>query len=511
MILSTLISLVAVFAPVDGCDSTAPIPTAPVCVGVLDWTCMSNLEAAFTSDWNTGVGTPRHDACVLQLTVPGLQATIDTHAAAVSAAASDIARWAPLCAAGNPTACLNEQTATDAWNEALDDWADATTALATVNGQITTLNTQALAEETSLLADFFTDADACCSGFLSAGPVSMPVAQVGDVFACPPVYPGLPPAALCDIPETYRAPCLALAKFRHKTGWENYVRTFSLARCSALDAIIDKLLEIQGHELDLDALQDEYDDEVLDCIIGVPGACDRAQAIAVQMVTIQGWINDLNVEITALRNSIAGYESAMTLNMADIATKYFNATAACCGPEDEDTAPKAMLVSAPASMSVDTYPCPYTYPGPPEATPCPVESPAPAHCLAHARASHYFDWITNVVPSGNQRCYRLDDIATKQLLMLGHIEDYTEAEFALVDLDAECLAGNQVSCAEAIVLRAWMATTAVTIEDLQASIDEDFRWVGIYEASMASHLAQLEATFHAENLACCGTTMPEGN
>tara|TARA_R110000850_G_scaffold272752_2_gene408227 strand:+ start:39982 stop:40875 length:894 start_codon:yes stop_codon:yes gene_type:complete len=295
---------------------------------------MAALESTFTSDWNTGVGDLRHDACVLQLTVPGLQATIDTHVAEVAAAASDIARWAPLCAGGNPTACLNEQAATDTWNEALDDWADATTALAIVNGQINTLNTNALAEETSLLADFYVDAASCCSGFLSAGPVSMPVAQVGDVFACPPVYPGLPPAALCDIPETYRPACLALAKLRHKTGWENYVRTFSLARCSALDAIIDKLLEIQGHELDLDALQDDYDDEVLDCITGVPGACDRAQAIAVQMVTIQGWIDDLNVEITALRNSIAGYESAMTLNMADIATKYFNATAACCGDEE---------------------------------------------------------------------------------------------------------------------------------------------------------------------------------
>ena len=326
--------LVSMVSPVDGCDSTAPIPTAPPCVGVLDWTCMAALEAAFTSDWDDGVGTPRHDACVLQLTVPGLQATIDTHAAEVAAAADDIARWAPLCAAGNPTACLNEQTATDTWNDALDDWADATTALAIVNGQINTLNTQALAEETRLLDEFYVDADACCSGFLSAGPVSMSAAQSGDIFACPPAYPGLPPAALCDIPETYRPACFALAGLRHKTGWENYVRTFAWLRCDAFDDIVDKLLIIQGQQLILDAMQDDYDDEVLDCITGVPGACDRAQTIAGQMVVIQGWIEDREAEIVALRNDIAGYEVAMTLNKANIDTKYFNDTAACCGDEE---------------------------------------------------------------------------------------------------------------------------------------------------------------------------------
>jgi hypothetical protein len=176
--------------------------------------------------------------------------------------------------------------------------------------------------------------------FQTLGMLPAPVAQVGDVFACPPVYPGRPPAALCDIPETYRPACLALAKFNHKLGWENYVRTFSLARCSALDTIIDKLLAIQGHQQILDDLQDDYDDEVLDCITGVPGACDRAHAIAVQMVTIQGWINDLNAEITVLRNAVAGYNSAITLNMADIGTKFYNATLACCGPEDEEDAPE---------------------------------------------------------------------------------------------------------------------------------------------------------------------------
>ena len=149
----------------DGCTATAPIPAAPVCTGVLDWTCMANLEAAFTSDWNYGVGIPRHAACVLQQTVPGLEATVATHLAAVQAAASDIARWAPLCAAGDQVACLKEDAATDAWDDALADWVTAANALNTVNGLIFTKNSQALAEETSLLASFFTDAGGCCTPY----------------------------------------------------------------------------------------------------------------------------------------------------------------------------------------------------------------------------------------------------------------------------------------------------------------------------------------------------------
>lgn len=335
-LLSALVSIPAAFsAPAqDDCTFTAPTPTAPVCIGILDWACMSALESAFTTDWNSDVGIPKRSACLLQQTVPALEAAVATHLAAVQAAAADMARWSPLCAAGNGSACLKFDTAEAEWNAALADWATATTALNAVNQQIFLLTLQASNAEAGLLSDFFTDADSCCSGLLSAGPVPMAATTDIDIFACPPVYPGLPPAGLCEIPETYRPACLALAELNHLTAWKNYVRTFAWLRCHALDAIIALQIDVDGNQSILDQMLMEWLALTIECTDGRIAACAEADALSQQMSIVQGWINTTNAEIQVLQTSIAGYVSGMILNKAGIDTDFYNETLACCGDED---------------------------------------------------------------------------------------------------------------------------------------------------------------------------------
>tara|TARA_R110000796_G_scaffold18473_2_gene55940 strand:+ start:853 stop:1722 length:870 start_codon:yes stop_codon:yes gene_type:complete len=287
---------------------------------------MAALEAAFTSDWDTGVGIPRHDACVLEQTVPGLEATVATHLAAVQAAASDIARWAPLCAAGDPVACIKEDDATDEWNDAVLDWSNATIALGTVNGLIHTKNSQALAEETSLLASFFTDAGGCCTPYSapsdidwvldnsdnftdaeleqrlaqpkSATLVSAPAGDLcvaSDLYVAP-VFPGCGPNVVPDLG------CLELATLNHRTNWLATVGSDAEDLC--LEKI--KLLVLTNRMLRYKNL----------CEAGDQDACDEFE--------------NIQTNVAASNSIILSLENAIAVKELGLDWQYMVAVSWCC-------------------------------------------------------------------------------------------------------------------------------------------------------------------------------------